>query len=133
MSLATDVNLRSLTSRHTTVSGLEETSPLSLDGAAPVAEVPIPAGQRFIFSDYVICAPPTSVVWRFQLSLDAGVTYRDIAVARFMAGANSRHFVRKTPIRVLGGASVRVRLRVQSIGGAGALITTTIGSANEVA
>lgn len=124
------VTIRSITGRQTTAGAAEETINLVVNGAAPVASVPVPAGATLYITDWDVCAP-ADVSWKLQQTND-GVTWFNIALA-FVPGfavSPTQSYSPKTGWVVNGGANVAFRVRATTPGGA-SLVTTTIRSYTE--
>lgn len=96
----------------------EETLPISLDGSVPAASVAIGAGVILLINEFAVAGEAlTESRFRLQQSNDAGVSFFDIALARVgVNDTNPQEYL--TPIRVVGGVGVLLRVRVETLGGA---------------
>jgi hypothetical protein len=127
------ISNHTVTGRQTTGGAVEEVLNLILDGAAPAAFLPVPAGQKWEISDVEVCVVSTIVQLRLQESRDGGATWFDHFVSRFdtnIGNSQSRLFNFKSPIRIDGAANKRFRALVTTPQGA-LLVTVTIRLATE--
>jgi hypothetical protein len=127
------ITSRTMTARVTTGGGAEQNLPLSLDGAAPAATIPVPAGQKWEISDVEVCVTSNTVQLLLQESRDNGVTWFNHFACRFnttLNNSNSRQFSFKSPIRIDGAANKLFRARVRTPQGA-LLVMVTIRLATE--
>lgn len=115
----------SIAGRQTTAGAAEETVLLSLNGAAPVAAIPVAIAQSLVITDWGVCAAAPAR-WRLQQTND-GVTFFDIGLAEVpgVLGTPTVLYSPKTGWIPKGGANVAVRVRVETTGGI-ALVTTTL-------
>lgn len=127
------VSNKTVTGRQTTAGAAEETLNLVVDGAAPAASVPVPAGQKWEISDVEVCVVSTIVQLLLQESRDNGATWFNHFATRFDTtgqNSNSRQFSFKSPIRIDGAANKLFRARVRTPQGA-LLVTVTIRLATD--
>jgi hypothetical protein len=101
-----------------TAGAAEQTLPISLDGSAPAASVAIGAGVIMLINEFAVAGEdPGESRFRLQQSNNAGVAWFDIALARVgFNDTNPQEY--ETPIRVVGGVGVLLRVRVETVGGA---------------
>lgn len=117
--LPDDITELNITGRATTAGAAEQTLPLVLGTAAAAAFLPVPEGQTWMISDWIICAPPAGTIHRIQQSNDGGLSWFNKAVARVIGSGPSKIFKFRTPIKVKGGPLVQVRARVTTPPGPG--------------
>lgn len=124
------VTVRSITGRQTTAGTAEETVLLTLNGAAPVASIPVPMGTVLIITDWDVCSPSNGE-WRLQQTND-GATFFDIGLADVpgFGVTPTQSYAPRTGWVINGGTNVAVRVRVTTPGAA-SLVTTTIRSYTE--
>jgi len=120
---------RSVTGMQVTAGAAEETLGLVVDGVGPSASIAIPVGTTFALSDWALCGPVT-VRGRLQQSNDNGMSWFDLAVA-ILPGGLTRLFPFANPIEIVGAANRLFRVRVQTPGGGGQLVTSTLRVFNQ--
>jgi len=121
---------RSVTGMQVTAGAAEETLLLTVDGAAPAAAIAIPEGTQFVLTDWMLCAPTPTVRGRLQQSNDNGANWFDLAVA-ILPGGLTRRVGFKNPIKIVGAVNRLFREVIQTPGGGGQLVTSTLRISNE--
>jgi hypothetical protein len=116
--------VRSITGNQTTAGAAEEDVLLTLDGAAPAATIAVGVGSALTLTDLIVTAE-SPARWRFQQAND-GVTFFDIFLLR-SAADGTVGVALGTGIVVNGGASVLVRVRVETPAGAAAVTASLRG------
>jgi hypothetical protein len=117
--------VRSITGSQTTAGAAEETLNLTLDGAAPAASIAVGTGSTLTISDWIVTCEGAG---RFRLQqTNDGITFFDIFLLR--AGADGTVGVTDLGVGLVvnGGATVAVRVRVQTPSGALAVTTSLRG------
>lgn len=127
--------VNSIIGAQTTAGAAEETVLLSLNGAAGAASLPVASGAQLIVSGLQVTSQAPSR-WRLQQAND-GATWFDIALVNHpgaaapATGANvptqSYDFATALILNGSSGADVRIRLRVETAGGA-SFVDATIRS-----
>jgi hypothetical protein len=111
--------VRSITGRQTTAGAAEETMLLTLDGATPAASIAIPTNTRLFISDVM---PGANAIAHYRLQqTNDGINFFDIALFEVVSASSTsatRNYTYNTGLLVQGGASVAVRVRVTTPGGA---------------
>jgi hypothetical protein len=113
------------TGRVLTLGVAEQTLPIGVDFIAPASAVNIPLGVTWNITDWVVCAS-AGTIFRIQESDDGGITWYDRVIARVPGFGPSEDFGFETPISIVGGAEVQMRLRVTTPNGA-ADVDVTLG------
>lgn len=106
--------IRNYTGRVATAGAAEETYNLSLNGAAAAATQAVPAGTNLFITDIASHANQITN-YRLQQAND-GATFFDLDIIRHAADGYIARTL-KTPIRVIGGANVVIRARIETPGG----------------
>lgn len=114
--------VRSITGRQTTAGAAEETLLLSLDGSAPAATISLGIGESLTVTDWVATATGAAN-FRLQQTND-GITFFDLFMLRLAADGTVGVSNLGVGIVVNGGATVAVRIRVETTGGAAAVTTS---------
>jgi hypothetical protein len=122
MPFPNEMNSRAITGRQTTAGAGEETLQLSLDGAAAANTVAVGAGVFLVITDWIVSAG-AAANFRLQQAND-GITFFDVALWRQPADGSGGVSALGMPIRVTGGATVVIRTRAETPGGAAAVTTT---------
>ena len=118
---------RSITGRATTAGAPEETLNLSLDGAVAAATVAVAANTVLFMTDWTVTSL-AAANFRLQETVD-GVAFFDLALLRVPADGTVGTDWR-VGLRIAGGATAALRVRVETPAGAAA-VTTTIRTYTE--
>ena len=100
----------------TTAGTAEETLDLSLDGAAAAATISVGAGTALVISDIVVATVSANAV-NYRLQQDNGAGFFDVHVVRQAAGGGTLS-LDNLYHRIVGGAAVLIRMRVETETGA---------------
>jgi hypothetical protein len=117
--------VRSITGRQTTAGAAEETVLLTLDGAAPAASIAVGENTQLVLSDWYVTAEGAAR-WRLQQTND-GISFFDIFLLRSGSDGTLGAANMGVGIVVNGGATVAVRVRVETPSGALAVTTSFRG------
>jgi len=110
--------IRNYTGRAATAGAPEETYNLSFNGAAAAATQAVPAGTNLFITD--VASHGNQITnYRIQQTND-GLTWFDLDIVRHAADGYIARTL-KTPIRVIGGANVSIRARIETPGGVAAI------------
>jgi len=113
--------IRNYTGRNATGGAPEEAYLLSLNGAAAAATQAVPLGTSLFITDI---ASHANQITNFRLQqANDGATFFDLDVIRHAADGYIARSL-KTPIRVVGGANVVIRARIETPGGVAAVGTS---------
>lgn len=108
----------------TTAGAAEETVDVSLNGAAPAASIAVLDGQKLQITDILASARAEAV---FQIQIDRGSGFVTSLTSIIGASGNSGTVDLGTPLTVVGGAAVFLRVRVTTPAGAALVAISMLG------
>jgi hypothetical protein len=124
--LSTELTPHDITGIKTTGGTSEEALNLSLDGAAPAAEIAVPAGEVLIVSDFLGGAAE-DCDYRLQVSNENGTSFMDFLLMKVSKTEGQNVVGLESPVRITGSANKKIRARVQT-GVAPGEVTATVRS-----